>query len=245
MHDLIAKGVAEARQRKGWTQERAAREFRAKGLTSWRKGTVGQLEAGLRRPRLDEVLLMCRALEISLEHLIPGGDERVEMGDGAVMTPQGIRELLAGDYNRLDSRPAHEDPYERFPEDVALDDLYRRSVSEKERLESLLQPITQWCDDHGFQLLHGDYRSAFGAPEDAERHAARRLNVEPAQVRLAARVLWNHQGFGAERDARIGDAASLSARSLQARRGLVTRDMLAELREFLDSVYVGQGHGDG
>lgn len=242
MHDLIAKGVAEARQRKGWTQERAAREFRLKGLTSWRKGTVGQLEAGLRRPRLDEVLLMARALEVTLDELIPGDDERVDMGDGAVMTPRGIRELLKGGFAQFDDMPADMAPYEEFPEDVMVTDLYQRSVSERERLDSLLQPITKWSDDHGFQLLHGDYRASFGAPEDAERHAARRLGVEPAQVKLAARVLWDHRDFGRERDARVGDAASLSARSLQARRGLVTRDMLAEMAEFLDEVY-GPGRG--
>ena len=237
VHDLIAKGVAEARQRKGWTQEHAAREFRRKGLTSWRKGTVGQLEAGLRRPRLDEVLLMARALEVTLDELLPGDGEHIEMGDRAVLTPRGIRELLSGGFDRYNDRPVDEAPYESFPEDEVIEDLYRKAVSERERLDALLQPIAQWCDDHGVQLLHGDYRRALGTPVDPERHAARRLAVDPAQVKLAARLLWNHRDFSDERDARIGDTASLSPRSLQARRGLVTRDMLAELREFLDQAY--------
>ena len=237
VHDLIAKGVAEARQRKGWTQERAAREFRLKGLSSWRKGTVGQLEAGLRRPRLDEVLLMARALEVTLDELLPGDEEHIDMGDGAVMTPRGLRELLSGGFAQFADMPADEAPYESFPEDVLIKNLYRKSVSERERLDLLLQPIAQWCEDHGVQLLHGDYRRALGTPADAERHAARRLGVDPAQVKLAARVLWNHRDFGEERDARIGDAISLSPRSLQAKRGLVTRDMLGELRGLLDQVY--------
>lgn len=237
VHDLIARGVAEARRRRGWTQEQAARAFRGKGLTAWRTSTVGSLEAGLRRPRLDEVLLMARALEVTLDELLPGDDEHVDMGDGAVMTPRGIRELLKGGFDQFEKVPAESAPYESFPEDVVIEDLYRRSVSERERLDRLLQPITQWCDDHGFQLLHGDYRLALGTPADAERHAARRLGVEPAQVKLASRVLWDHRDFGQERDARIGDTASLSPRSLQARRGLVTRDMLSELGEFLRQVY--------
>lgn len=180
---------------------------------------------------------MARALGVTLDELLPGEDEHVDMGDGAVMTPRGIRELLKGGSAQFDVLHADSAPYERFPEDVVIQDLYRRSVSEQERIDSLLQPITQWCDNHGFQLLHGDYRRALGAPADAERHAARRLDVEPAQIKLAARVLWDHRDFGEERDARIGDTAALSARSLQARRGLVTRDMLAELRRFLDDVY--------
>ena len=96
---LIAKGVAEARRRQGWTQEQTANAFRIHGLRAWRKGTVGQLEAGLRKPRFDELLLMARALGTTLDELIPGGDDEVvELGDGAEVSPRWIREMLAGDF---------------------------------------------------------------------------------------------------------------------------------------------------
>ena len=45
MHDLIAKGVAEARRENGWTQEQTAKAFRSHGLRAWRTSTVGSLEA--------------------------------------------------------------------------------------------------------------------------------------------------------------------------------------------------------
>ena len=67
-------------------------------------------------------------------------------------------------------------------------------------------------------------------------HAARRLGVEPAQVRLAARVLWRRD-FSEERDARAGEASGLSPRTLQARRGHAARAMLAELGTFLRDTY--------
>lgn len=80
--------------------------------------------------------------------------------------------------------------------------------------------------------MSGDYVTAFYAPSEADRHAARRLGVEPAVVRLAARVMWQRD-FAQERDNRVGDVDELEPRSRQARRGLVTRTMLGELRESL------------
>jgi transcriptional regulator with XRE-family HTH domain len=240
VHDLIARGVAEARHKNGWTQEETARVFRLYGLMAWRTSTVGSLEAGLRRPRLDEVMLMARALEVTLDELLPGADEHIDMGDGAVMTPRGLRELLKGGFAQYDNMPADQAPYEYFPIDEERAEVWRRSEAERQRVEPLLEPIRLWCREHGFRLMRGDTVDAFRLPSDAERHAGRRLGVEPAQVKLAARVLWDHRDFSEERDARIGDEdarAAMDKRTLQAQRGLVTREMLRELREFLSNVY--------
>ena len=87
-------------------------------------------------------------------------------------------------------------------------------------------------------------RRHVGERSDTERHAARRLGVEIPQLKLSARVLWEHRGFDEERDRRVGDVDQLEPRSRQARRGLVTREMLAELRAVLDEAYASQG-GDG
>jgi transcriptional regulator with XRE-family HTH domain len=236
MHDVIARGVAAARQRKRWTQEEAAREFRYHGLTTWRTSTVGSLEAGLRRPRFDEVLLMAAALEVSLEELIVGEDELVELGDGAVMTPHAIRILLR-DFDELLKLPIRS---VYFPGYEKLGELYARSKAEREGLEPLLEPLVRWSERYGqMKLTGGDWSAALGTPGDAERHAARRLGVHPAQLKLAARVLYR-RNFAEERDARIGDAGELEPRSLQARRGLVTRAMLAQLQILLGEAYSGK-----
>jgi transcriptional regulator with XRE-family HTH domain len=228
MHDLIAKGVAAARQRRRWTQEQAAREFRAHGLTTWRTSAVSQLEAGLRRPRFDEVLLMAAALDVSLEELIPGDDEQVELGDGATMTPRAIRALLR-DFDEFGKVPV-DDIY--FPGDARLAELYTRSKAEEALIRPRLEPIVAWAKRRGVKLTAGDWQEAFGPVADPERHAARRLGVLPAEVKFAAWVLW-HQDFAEQRDARIEDANEIEPRSLQARRGIVTRAMLRELRTFL------------
>jgi len=66
-------------------------------------------------------------------------------------------------------------------------------------------------------------------------------------VKLASRALWDHRDFDEERDRRVGNVDELEPRSRQARRGLVTRDMLAELRVLLfNEIRAGQGQdGNG
>ena len=242
MHQLIAKGVAAARRRQGWTQEQTANAFRIHGLRAWRTSTVGSLEAGLRRPRFDELLLMARALGTTLDELIPGGDDEVvELGDGAEVSPRWIRKMLAGDFYKQLIEDA---PYERFPFDHAIAEVMSRSEAENRRVTALVNPIVEWAGQHDIEVTTLDIRAMWESASDTERHAARRLGVEIPQLKLSARVLWEHRGFDEERDRRVGDVDELEPRSRQARRGLVTREMLAELRVFLDEALAGQG-GDG
>jgi transcriptional regulator with XRE-family HTH domain len=247
MHDLIGQGVAAARRRKRWTQEEAAGQFRYHGLVTWRTGTVGQLEAGLRRPRLDEVVLICAALDCALDELLPDvDDEWIELGDGAEMTPEAIRAVL---YGEVDASPTGSITAEmRFPGEDELVRRYAQGKREHDRIDALLDPVKQLARQRGIKVKAGDWLDAFKLPTDAERHAARRLKLHPSQVKFAARVLW-HGDFTAERDSRIGDVGEIEPRSLQARRGLVTRTMLAELGDFLREAYDDQqppaGDSDG
>lgn len=69
------------------------------------------------------------------------------------------------------------------------------------------------------------------AAGDAEQRAARTFDVTPLAVSAAAHRRWGH-GLTAERDARVADrtGGQTSARSLQAVRGHVTRELLTELQ---------------
>jgi transcriptional regulator with XRE-family HTH domain len=246
VHDLIAKGVAEARRKNGWTQEQTANVFRSHGLRAWRTSTVGSLEAGLRRPRLDEALLMARALGVTLAELIPGADdERVELGDDAEVSPRWIREMLAG--RPYGERPLEAlPPYERFPVDDIMAEVRRRAQAEEERIGPLEALIMEWDEQHDDILMAADLFASHKRPSDAERHAAQRLGVEVAHIRLASRARWEHRDFDDERDRRVGNVDELQPRSRQARRGLVTREMLTELRALFDEIKVGQERdGDG
>jgi transcriptional regulator with XRE-family HTH domain len=252
VHELIGRGVAEVRRSKGLTQEQTARRFQGRGLRTWRKGTVGQLEAGLRRPGLDEVLLMASALEVTVDQLITGGDdERVELGDGATVSPRWIREMLTGELHGDTPRPLAEMPYAQFPVHKVMAETMHRLRTEENRVEALVEPILQWAQEHNVTLTSDDWDAIFETPSDTERHAAQRLGIEVTQLKLSARVLagkglWNYWKFDDERDRRVGNLGELEARSRQAHRGLVTRQMLTELWAFLDEAYVRQeGDGDG
>lgn len=227
MHDLIARGVAAARQRKGWTQEQAAMQFRYHGLTTWRTSTVGSLESGLRRPRLDEVVLICAALDVALEELLPDVDDWVELGDGAWMTPAAIRTVLDGSVDAAPHGSITEEM--RFPGEDKVIESVLRAQPRRQQIEALIAPVKSYASG----LTHEDVRMAFYTPSDAERHAARRLGLDPAVVKLASRALWEHHEFADERDRRVGDVDNLEPRSLQAQRGLVTRAMLGELGEYV------------
>ena len=232
MHEAVAAGVQAARQAKGWTQEDTARAFRHHGLAAWRTSSVGQLEAGLRRPRLDELLLIAAALEVTLGDLVLDSEETVELGEGARMSPRAVRALLC--------READPDPFDNpraemsFPGDAEMAQRAASRSPEAERQMKLLRPI---ADRARPPLMSSDYYAALSrTPDDADRHAARRLGIEPAQVRLAARVLWRRD-FAEERDGRVGEVSGLSPRTLQARRGHAARAMLAELGTFLRETY--------
>lgn len=242
IHDLIAKGVAEVRRQRGWTQEQTANAFRSHGLRAWRTSTVGSLEAGLRRPRLEEALLMARALGVTLDKLLPGGDdERVELGDDAVASPRWIREMLSDGF--FDQR-VEEMPYERFPLHRIWAEIHRLAEAEEERDAPLIGAISEWAEGHNVTLMGEDLLASHERPSDAERHAAQRLGVEISPLKLASRALWDHRNFDEERDRRVGNVDELEPRSRQARRGLVTREMLSELRALFDEIKADQS-GDG
>ena len=168
--------------------------------------------------------------------------ERIELGDDAEVSPRWIREMPTGDFYR--DRPLEDLPYEQFPVDELMADALIRSEAEKKRVDALAQPILEWAKQHDVKLAEGDWLAVLETASDTERRAARRLGVDIAQVKLSARVLWDHRDFDDERDGRIGEVDELEPRSRQARRGLVTREMLAELRALFEEIRTGkEGNG--
>jgi len=240
MHDLIGKGVAAVRRRKRWTQEETARWFRHYGLTSWRTSTVGSLEAGLRRPRFDEVLLMAAALEVTVAELVPDVDELVDLGDGgAAMSVAAIRALLSGaadGHAAFPRDPAHF----RYPGDAAMAAALDQAGAERDRQRLLIQPLLDTFLPR--TLSAEDEQKLYLPPTDAEKYAASRLGVEPVVIKAASLLLFGGP-FDERRDAAIPDAAKLEPRSRQAERGLVTRAFLASIRNQIAIAY-GDDEGE-
>jgi hypothetical protein len=69
---------------------------------------------------------------------------------------------------------------------------------------------------------------------EAERKAAKRLDVDPLEVARAAHALWN-VGLTGERNERLKEQAPKDAdeRTLAALRGHLTRDLTEEVRQLL------------
>jgi hypothetical protein len=68
----------------------------------------------------------------------------------------------------------------------------------------------------------------------AERKAARALGTLAGPIGPASYLLWG-RSLTQERDARLSDGETRgSSRSMQARRGHVTRQLIIELRDFLE-----------
>ena len=85
---------------------------------------------------------------------------------------------------------------------------------------------------HTVGMVDGRRMQVLAAPtDDAERKAAKKLRTTPGALREAAVAAWGRR-LAVERDARV-TASEGSARSLQALRGHVTRELLGELSEAL------------
>lgn len=181
---------------------------------------------------------MCAALEVTLADLVKAADESgteaVELGDGAVLSTRMIRGYICEGFEELSKLPLDDPQAARwFPLHDRVEETVERALGKQERLKPALDPIVAWCRQHGVELLPADYGAAVHrTPSDADRHAARRLGTEPAVIRFAARALWRRD-FDEERDSRVGDIEQIEPRSRQARRGIATREMLAEMGQML------------
>lgn len=116
----------------------------------------------------------------------------------------------------------------------------RRSVSVLEAgalCEALQVPLDLLTGDAriaaSMQGHFGHWQVDEAEPErEATCKAARQLGMSPTDVDTAAKRLWGGY-LEDERDRRLGSRDGLSPRSLQARRGHVTRALLGELAAHL------------
>jgi transcriptional regulator with XRE-family HTH domain len=206
----------------GVTADTIAAQARGVGLR-WQRSTVASIETGKRRLSAEELLLLPTILSmalpdsVTLRNLL---DRDIALTDELVMTPRGFVDLLEGGgpiwggfkLPRVAAGP-------RAP-----------SVERWRVIERL------WPDVHGggrldLQRLHQVERAAAG---EAEQNAARTFGVEALEVAAAAHRLWG-RSLTAEREARVEaeSGGDIPASAVRARRGHVTRALLAELEKLL------------
>jgi hypothetical protein len=215
LRSVLAAGVARVRAERGLGDEEAAALLRSYGLVGWQAGTLTQVEAGVRPLSVEELLLVCAAYRVSIAELAGSEPEPVELTAGARMPAAAVRAVLADGGEELRALPVDaldvpatrpSRPGQPPPPDALVDAAARYGVRGPTEVGRALAAIG-----------------------DAERNAARRLGVTPERLVLAAVGRWG-KPFTAERDARIAlrKATTEPDRHIMLR-GLVTRELLAEL----------------
>ena len=224
LRQWVGQAVRRRREQHSRRQDDLARSARALGLT-WTASKIAALERGDKALPAEELLLLPLVLahaqcgHPSLADLLPDGPGVVRLGDQTAMPATVLAQVVRGegiDITEVDS-PANRESLARF-----------ETWTEEGGLDRMVSTA------HAARLVSGktprELVDAERAAGDAERIAARRLGVPFAAVVAAALATWGH-GLTEERDTRAAKRAGpgASARSAQAARGHVTRELYGEL----------------
>lgn len=204
--NVIGDNLKRMREARGWPQAALATIISHTLATHWTRDTVASIEAGRRALSIDELIV--------LAHVFKAGLVEFFLGDGTTQVPGGrsgldlerVRALIAGGDALAKSNKAID----------ARAEVFARRAAELEK-------------DPAFQIR---FRVRIGSPSPSE--AARRFGVSVKSIERAAQRLWG-QSLGQEHFdrtmRRVPEGASF--RSVDAIKGHVTRQLLAELREAL------------
>lgn len=226
---VIGRQIRELRQAAGLRQDEVARFAREIGW-NWTAATVAAIETGRRELSLAEFLTLP----------FIGG----QFGDHA---PRSLGEFIGSDAALAADDPAALAAVLLSP-DILIGRVNLRALVQGAKVRG-----AEFHRDHDGKLRHlppaadeisrtalfsrrANRRKISARLEtqfDAERKAARRLGVTTEAIVNAARRLWGRT-LTKERDTRVKDSKGTdSARSLQALRGHVTRELLDELQQGL------------
>lgn len=206
--------LRKAREDDRRTAEDVARAARRLGL-SWHRTTVGQTERGNRAVSAVELLLIPLLYGRPLRDLLPQVSRAIWLTDETALYGGELRRVLDVGYDPGKSgynRPG------RWH--------FRNAPDPAETLETLLKSASEafgnWPTDALVKHI--------ATPDETESKAAKRLHTTPEYVAYASRERWG-RGLAEERNARLGDRLEVpeAPRALQAARGHVTRELLAEL----------------
>ena len=206
MEAVIANNLVRLRGLRGISQGELAARLQAVGL-AWTEQTVRAVEKGRRRLVVAELFVLAGALSIGIAELLRAeGSVNLE---GVEVTQANWAALISG------RRGTAATP-ERINQ---LADTVRRAEARRDA-------------DHlqRFRLRPEDQWKVYAAGlRPAEARAARALQVSVLEVAAAAIALWGH-GLTDERDER---EKRLRAGGV-GRRGQITRQLVRELRSWLD-----------
>ncbi|SRR6266568_291058 len=213
--DALRANIRRLRKEAGLSQDDLAAAARTQGL-AWSQLTVSAIERGKRGVTIGELLLLQPMLNRSLvAFLDPNmGDEEVLDVEGSPVRVGRWRSLVKG--KPVSGAQSVEDAYRLMRIHVA--------------------PLQQQQADlaRAYGIREDDLWKAWAAAlEQAERKAARRLQVSELELGLASVSLWGH-GLTEERDRIL--KASQGRGDQQRRLGHITRRLGEDLQERISVV---------
>jgi transcriptional regulator with XRE-family HTH domain len=239
---VVGRELRILREAGGIRQDQLAAEARRLGLT-WTKATVAAIELGRRQLSLGEFWLLPLILGRvgagwGYDHsdLIPDDDRPVLVAGGTVAPARVVR---AGFAAPSSANTAAEIKTPSPPKSSAPPVSFTLPRAWFLEMLKSLKLGNDWYATSTWQGI------ALEAAGDAEHKAATSLGVPPLALSLAARRVWG-RSLTAERDRKVVNATAPALardpdatadpewpRRLQAIRGHVTRELLAELRLLL------------
>lgn len=232
LRQVIGRTVRELREEAGQRQEDVARTAREQGLT-WSSSKVAALERGDKALPAEELVLLPLILYVSgcgdmrsLSDLVSGSD-LVALNPRVSVPAEALRLMIDGRVGdvevwSLDTPETREAAANRpGPADM---------------MEAMRRTSAGWTALGVSGMSYAAMKRAKDdSALDAEQTASRRLKVPAQTVALAAHAAWG-RGLTAERDTRVAErwSSDADARSAQAVRGHVTRELYRELRPALE-----------
>ncbi|WP_432571178.1 hypothetical protein [Kineococcus sp. SYSU DK005] len=204
---LLSERVRTRRTRRGWRQVDVAQRMAEQGF-DWTQPVVAAVEAGKRDCNLLE---LAGLTSVFVHHHDKGG--------------------VAGLLDLDDDEEGY--AFEGCDPPAATREVtVEMSPGVRVELAVLLSAI-RGGDQLAWGLRGGAPRLDWTATEDPMViKLARALGISTGQVLKTSRRLWGREPQQ-ERDRRLGDVSDVPARTVQARRGHITRAMTVELREEL------------
>jgi transcriptional regulator with XRE-family HTH domain len=231
LRDVVGAHVRLLRERAGARQEDVARSARGLGL-AWSRQKVDELERGKKAIRAEELILLPGVLSRALDQGVSmadqfDNDELITLSARTHIAARDVpAELCGTDRGGTFVRRTGRDPVDMVLDaHLALDPHVIDLNRWVRRAKSLGLGDTSSSDLEAIEESSGE----------PEARAARRVGEHGTVFAALSHRLWG-RSLSAERDARVanglpGDASTATVR---AKRGRVTRELVAEIRAFID-----------
>ena len=223
--DPLPFGVAlghrlrQVREQQGMTAAELAAWSRHYGL-GWDRSTVARIELGQRQVNAGELMVMTLLYGEPLRSLLP--TESVRLNELVTASPAGLVEALVKD------NPG--------TAEWQVEGLAKMVMTQLVKMAPTANAVMARLPGAGARTIAA---AAKHVRDETTVKASKRLDATSEEVAVAAEYLWK-RGIAGERDARVNAMGSTDARTRQARRGHVTRVLLAELAPAILTVRTGE-----